>query len=285
MSVKIKINWDNENVVSESVRIYRSDSAFTSTNLPPLLAEIIGGVYQYEDLTTVKGLTYYYMLSAKLSEREVFTECFKVKTYEEPIGWWIMNFVGYGATSNSYASYDPANIPQPSWYEKTISFAHTNVDRRPTATMGFLGTSKTTIIEKSPVGFKFTIGAFIGYGSNCQNPTTIKFERADGSLIIALQFYKASSVTQGLRYSFDMSSWVGVSSTGGSGTQIAGHLFVRSDGLSFENTRASQYVNSFSVSIDLSTVARLSVTSLAQCSTYSGGSVAFLNLRCIEKLA
>lgn len=78
MSVKIKINWDNENVVSESVRIYRADSAFTSINLPPLLTEIFGDVYEYEDLTTIEGQTYFYMLSAKLGDQEIFTECFEI---------------------------------------------------------------------------------------------------------------------------------------------------------------------------------------------------------------
>ena len=78
MSVKIIINWDNESVVSESVRIYRADSAFTSTSLPPLLTEIVGDVYEYEDLTTVGDQTYFYMLSAKLGDLEVFTECFDV---------------------------------------------------------------------------------------------------------------------------------------------------------------------------------------------------------------
>lgn len=78
MSIKIKINWDNENVVSESVRIYRADSIFTPTSLPPLLTEIVGNVYEYEDLTTVEDQTYFYMLSAKLGEQEVFTECFDV---------------------------------------------------------------------------------------------------------------------------------------------------------------------------------------------------------------
>ena len=78
MPVKIKINWDNENVVSESVQIYRADSTFTSTSLPPLLTEIVGDVYEYEDLTTVENQTYFYMLSAKLDEKEVFTDCFEV---------------------------------------------------------------------------------------------------------------------------------------------------------------------------------------------------------------
>ena len=79
MSVKIKINWDNENVVSESVRIYRADSAFTSTSLPPLLTEVIGDVYEYEDLSVTENQTYFYMLSTKLDDQEIFTECFEVK--------------------------------------------------------------------------------------------------------------------------------------------------------------------------------------------------------------
>lgn len=85
MSVKVKINWDNENVVSESVRIYRADSAFTSNSLPPLLTEIIGDVYEYEDLTTVQNQTYFYMLSAKLGDQEMFTDCFEVKVSKSPV--------------------------------------------------------------------------------------------------------------------------------------------------------------------------------------------------------
>lgn len=88
MSVKIKINWDNENVVSESVRIYRADSAFTSETLPPLLTEIVGDVYEYEDLTTIEGQTYFYMLSATLGEQEAFTECFDVVAQ---LGWSPLN--------------------------------------------------------------------------------------------------------------------------------------------------------------------------------------------------
>lgn len=80
MSVKIKINWDNENVVSESVRIYRADTLITTPAQEMLIATIFGNVYEYEDLTTAEGQTYYYMLSAKLGEQEVFTECYEVST-------------------------------------------------------------------------------------------------------------------------------------------------------------------------------------------------------------
>lgn len=84
MPVKIKINWDNENIVSESVRIYRADTTFTSATLPPLLVEILGDVYEYEDLTTAVNETYFYMLSTKLGEQEVFSDCYSVLAASVP---------------------------------------------------------------------------------------------------------------------------------------------------------------------------------------------------------
>lgn len=112
MPVKIKINWDNENVVSESVRIYRADSIFTPTSLPPLLAEIMGDMYEYEDLTTVENQTYFYMLSAKLGEQEVFTECYEVVA-ELPINYLQFeivlssrNNVGLHAVNNQITVYE-----------------------------------------------------------------------------------------------------------------------------------------------------------------------------------
>lgn len=133
MAVKIKINWDNENIVSESVRIYRADSEFTSLTLPAILAEIIGDVYEYEDLTTIDGQTYYYMLSAKLGDQEVFTECFGVVTQSgwSPIdltnlpfflgiaikhsglsnGGFVASFGGAGSQQEVFKSISDSNVP------------------------------------------------------------------------------------------------------------------------------------------------------------------------------
>lgn len=80
MSVKIKINWDNENVVSESVRIYRSDSLITTPTQAMLIATILDDVYEYEDFDVIEDQTYFYMLSAKLGEQEAHTECFEIVT-------------------------------------------------------------------------------------------------------------------------------------------------------------------------------------------------------------
>lgn len=104
MSVKIKINWDNENVVSESVRIYRADSVFTPASLPLLLAEIMGDMHEYEDLSVVSGQQYYYMLSTKLGEREVFTECFQVSTLTDLTLSIVNKSMSYASTATGSIS-------------------------------------------------------------------------------------------------------------------------------------------------------------------------------------
>lgn len=79
MSQKLEIQWDNSNPVFESVRIYKSSTAFTENNLPTLLTEITDiGVSNYDDLDVELNETWFYMLSTKLGVAEAFTECFEV---------------------------------------------------------------------------------------------------------------------------------------------------------------------------------------------------------------
>ena len=63
MSLKIKITWDDNNVISEGARIYKSNVAFTSTTLPPIYDEVGYGVEIYEDFDVIEDQTYFYMLS------------------------------------------------------------------------------------------------------------------------------------------------------------------------------------------------------------------------------
>lgn len=79
MSIKIKVTWGDNNVVSEGVRIYRSNTKFTSSNLPAVLATLTTS-NEYDDIDVVKGQIYFYMLSSFLGEQEAFTECFSVAT-------------------------------------------------------------------------------------------------------------------------------------------------------------------------------------------------------------
>lgn len=78
MSIKLKIGWEDDNVIIEGVRIYKSDNEFNTNTLPLQTVEITDGSLFYEDFDVIENETYFYMLSYFLGEREAFTECFEV---------------------------------------------------------------------------------------------------------------------------------------------------------------------------------------------------------------
>lgn len=83
MSIKLKITWSDDNVVTEGIRIYKSSSTFTKTSLPEVYATISDGSNFFEDFNVVDGQTYFYMLSCFLGEQEVFTECHETMAISE----------------------------------------------------------------------------------------------------------------------------------------------------------------------------------------------------------
>ncbi len=83
MSIKLKITWSDDNVVTEGIRIYKSSSIFTKTSLPEVYATIKDGSGFFEDFNVVDGQTYFYMLSCFLGEQEVFTECYEITAISE----------------------------------------------------------------------------------------------------------------------------------------------------------------------------------------------------------
>lgn len=89
MSIKIKISWDDNNAVSEGVRIYRSDTEFTSSQLPAVIATV-PMLEEYEDFEVEEGRTYFYMLSCFMVDQEVFTECYEVFA-EDSVDLLILN--------------------------------------------------------------------------------------------------------------------------------------------------------------------------------------------------
>lgn len=83
MSIKLKIGWTDNNVITEGVRIYKSSTLFDVNTLPAIYAEIIDGSLFYEDLDVIDGQTYFYMLSCFLGEQEMLTECYEVLAQKE----------------------------------------------------------------------------------------------------------------------------------------------------------------------------------------------------------
>lgn len=130
---KVKITWENTNVISESVRIYRSDTVFDEDSLPPILEEILDpNVFEYEDLDVEEGQTWFYMLSTKLGTLEAFSDCYQVDVEGvfDPssfMGIWITSAHAKGTLANRQL--DPAATSQPTWAEKfgnTIGFVLNN---------------------------------------------------------------------------------------------------------------------------------------------------------------
>lgn len=112
--LKVKIIWNNENVVTESIRIYKKNVTFSKTSLPAVLAEITDlSVLAYEDLAVNENETWYYMLSAKLGEQEVFSQCFEVKVASVPTGFWALAVACWGTATLPQFNKDLIN--EPTW--------------------------------------------------------------------------------------------------------------------------------------------------------------------------
>lgn len=94
MTHKLEIKWENSNPVFESVRIYKSNVAFTENNLPPILVEITDiNVSTYDDLNVELGDKFFYMLSIKLGVSEAYSECFSIDIVENIANTLAITFV------------------------------------------------------------------------------------------------------------------------------------------------------------------------------------------------
>lgn len=62
--MEIKLNWNNETVGLDSIKVYRSTTTFSKTTLPEPLAIISGQSTSFSDESVVRGVTYYYRLGS-----------------------------------------------------------------------------------------------------------------------------------------------------------------------------------------------------------------------------
>lgn len=299
MPVKTKINWDNENAVSESVRIYRADSAFASTNLPPQLAEIIGDVYEYEDLGVIEGQTYFYMLSSFLGEQEVFTECFEVNTSIVSTGMWIVALVHWGNAlhptinpNNSSGQSDPIWVDN---FEKTLNFgafSHLYAVKP----SGGVYTLTTPIVDKilkfDAVGLVFDVVTRVGTYARQKVNADLFFETANGEVLAIIEIRTPDNYTVSIRYGYSASSLVTASTTGVY-HGFEGQLIVSDMGIEFASRLTNNTINSFNFLVDLSQCKQIRVASLwAECEAYGmsgpnssvNGASAYLTMKYLGRI-
>lgn len=70
MSVKVKLEWFNQNYGASSVKIYRDTASMNPLALPTALDTIAGNAQEYEDTTVVDGNTYYYIIATVINGQE-----------------------------------------------------------------------------------------------------------------------------------------------------------------------------------------------------------------------
>lgn len=59
----LKLTWKNNNVVANTIKIYRGDAKLDPANLPAPLVELTQGETEWVDATAVYGKTYFYILA------------------------------------------------------------------------------------------------------------------------------------------------------------------------------------------------------------------------------
>ena len=79
---KINISWLDINTTESGYKVYKSDSAFSSTNLPAVYDTLAADTTEYVDTNVSYGNTYYYMISTYDADREVFSSLRTIKCEE-----------------------------------------------------------------------------------------------------------------------------------------------------------------------------------------------------------
>lgn len=78
----VRLQWSDLNFGEDSHKIYRDTSPMNPLSLPPALDTIGANVTQYDDGTTVGGLTYYYRVSAVAGASEKVSDEVSIAAFE-----------------------------------------------------------------------------------------------------------------------------------------------------------------------------------------------------------
>lgn len=265
MSIKIKVSWDDHNVVSEGVRIYRSNTAFTSSNLPAVLATV-PTLDEYEDLDVIEGQTYFYMLAAYLGEQEVFTECFEFKTDLIPTGMWALAVACWGTVTLPQFNKDLIN--EPTWggnFKRTQAFiSYTRTYNNSGSVIAGPASTKT-VDAGMLLGKRFELVVSAGTYNGNYGRMYLEFLDASNNVIAALKVDKASNnFGSTLQIGNTLATAVSLSSIGTYPT-ANGYLDILPAGIKYTpvSSSATTKYNEYLFSKDMSTLSKLRISQLS----------------------
>ena len=100
-----KLTWLDTNQGEYGYRIYRATSSFTESNLPPVYATVPPGTEEYLDTDVESGTTYYYRVSAFVSDKEVFAPNLAIV---------VVNYIPNNIGDAVFGGYYAGNVTLPS---------------------------------------------------------------------------------------------------------------------------------------------------------------------------
>lgn len=272
MSLKIKITWDDNNVISEGARIYKSNVAFTSTTLPPVYDEVGYGIEIYEDFNVIEDQTYFYMLSCFLGEQEKFTQCFEVKAKSLPTGFWALAVACWGTATLPQFNKDLTS--EPTWpvnFKKTQTII--NYVRAYNATGNIIaGPAATKTVDATVLlGRRLEIVvAALTYNSN-YGRMYLEFLDASNNVIAALKVDKgASNFGSTLQIGNTLATVVSLASTGSNPT-ANGYLDILPTGIKYTpvNPAATSKYNEYTFTKNMSSLKKIRISELGAYQPHS----------------
>lgn len=271
--LKVKITWNNENVIAESIRIYKKNVTFSKTSLPAVLAEITDlSVLVYEDLAVNENETWYYMLSARLGEQEVFSPCFDVKVASVPTGFWALAVACWGTATLPQFNKDLTT--QPTWnenFKKTqniISYVRAynatgNIIAGPAATK--------TVDATALLGKRLELVVSAGTYNSNYGRMFLEFLDASNNVIAALKVDRgASNFGSTLQIGNNLATVVSLASTGSNQT-ADGYLDITANGIKYtpRNPAASSKYNEYTFVKNMNSLNKIRVSELGAFQPHS----------------
>lgn len=271
--LKVKITWNNENVVTESIRIYKKNVTFSKTSLPAVLAEITDlSVLAYEDLAVNENETWYYMLSAKLGEQEVFSPCFEAKVTSVPTGFWALAVACWGtATLPQFNKELTTESTWPANFKKTqdiISYVRAynaggNITAGPAATK--------TVDASFILGERFELVVSAGTYNSNYGRMFLEFLDASDNVLAALKVdIGTSKFGSTLQIGNTLATVVSLASTGSNPT-ANGYLDILPTGIKYTpvNPAATTKYNEYTFVKNMSSLNKIRISELTAYQPHS----------------
>lgn len=210
--LKIKITWDNVNVINTTVRVYKKSTAFTHTSLPGVLVELPSNIHEYDDADVIEGDTWFYMVSCYDGSSERFSACYEQKIIDVYSTKYLkitgFSATQYAVTSNSTINYQAMsfNFNGSKMYTQDVATSSIRIYNLSTA---FTPTSATFVKSVAIGSFAYPIHCLAFFKKGMRVALTLQTSTSTYRLVICdlLSPFEIDGLT--IVATLDLSSYIG----------------------------------------------------------------------------